>query len=114
MGIQTPNLDLEQGLLVQFGGYGSAGQSHQEITVSNATQTLARPSAFATGVLIQAVNASILFTLDGTDPAVEPGFLLPKDLVPLYIPILSENTLRVIRATASDSSVRYWWTRVER
>lgn len=112
MGIYTANLDLETGQLVRFGGYTPIGV-HTEVTVGAVTAVLTRPEVRVTGILIQAVNEPILFTLDGTDPSVEPGFLLPKDLLPIYIPILTANTLSVVRAGTSDSSVRYQWVREE-
>lgn len=112
MPVLTPNFGGFLGLIVDLGQYTPLG-SHTEDTAGAAAATLTEPRpAKATGVLLSCVDAGILFTLDGTDPTVTPGFPIPKDLLPLYIPIPSNVTFTFVREAAVDASVRYQWVLV--
>jgi hypothetical protein len=111
MGIWTPNVGGIRGSLTRLGAYSPVGD-HTEITGGAVAQVLAKPDIPFTGILIQTVDEESLFTLDGTDPTVEPGFVMPIDW-PVYIPINDDNILTVARAGASDSSIRYQWVREE-
>ena len=106
-----PRVDNKMGQLSRLGGYTPLGD-HAEVAVGVASVVLPRPLR-ATGILIQSVLAGIMFTLDGTDPLVEPGFVLPTDLLPVYIPTNENSVLTVVRELLIDASVRYQWVREE-
>jgi hypothetical protein len=98
------------GRLVRFGGLVPVGD-HTETTAVAAAEVLVKPKK-ATGILIQAVDADIVYTLDGTDPTVTPGFLLKQiALDPLWIVLTRDMTLTIARAGTVDASVRYQFGR---
>lgn len=108
----VPDLGNQTGMLMRQGAY-SPVDAHTEITAGAAAQTLTPKPIRATGMLAQSVNEASVFTIDGTDPTVTPGFLLPKELLPVYIPVNDEVTITVARAGTSDASFRYQWVREE-
>lgn len=116
MPVYTPDLGGSIGVLTSQGAY-TVLSGQQEETVSDTALTeldltVPRPER-ATGILAQAIDAGVMFTLDGTDPTVTPGFVMPEGLLPLYIPLNDENTFTVVREDATDASFRYAWVRVE-
>lgn len=113
MPVYTPDLGGSTGLLTSKGAYTPLGD-HSEVTISAVAQQLTVPRPLrATGVLIQAVGADILCTIDGTDPTVTPGYIIYDTVEPLYIPLNDEDILTVVRADTDDASVRYQWVRKE-
>lgn len=111
MGITTVDTGNQIGLLTRLGSYSPIG-AHTVLVNDDTAQVLVKP-ARASGILIQSVGYASLFTLDGTDPTLTLGFYMPKDLLPIYIPMNDENILTVTRAEASDASLRYQWVREE-
>jgi hypothetical protein len=73
-----------------------------------AAKELVRHPNGASGVLIQAFDAHVRFTLDGTDPAAGVGFRLTADSDPVYIPVTRSQVLKVIEE-AAGATIQYQW-----
>lgn len=109
MAVLTPNFSAHPGLIIDEGVYEPLGD-HTQDSVSSTTVVLTPPER-ATGILIQPIDYSLAFTIDGTDPSVTDGFILGAGGDPLYIPLGSDNVLSLLRVT-SDVDIRYQWVRV--
>jgi hypothetical protein len=77
--------------------------SHVSNSTLNAVVTLTPPDIFYewTGVLVQAVDENIRYTIDGTDPTSSSGFQLQVDQPPILLPIGEDSVLKFIEETAS-------------
>lgn len=81
--------------------------SHTVQAVSNEVVTVT-PVAAADGVLLQAIDANIRFTLDGTTPVGgTTGFLLYDAHAPLLIDMGDNVTLKFIRDASTDAELQY-------
>jgi hypothetical protein len=82
--------------------------THTAQPVSSSVVTLTQP-ANAELVMLQAVEANIRFTLDGTDPVGEAtGFLLYDGHAPSYIDLPTSGlTLKFIRDGSTDAELQY-------
>ena len=110
MGTSSLQEGHKVGALVRFGGLVPVGD-HTEATGGAAATILVKPKA-ATGILIQTVDADIVYTLDGTDPTVTPGFVLKQiALDPVWIVLTRDMIFTIARAAAVDASVRYQFAR---
>lgn len=89
--------------------------SHVAQAVSNSVVTLTPAVAApgAKGILVQAIDADIRFTLDGTAPVGgATGFLLYDAHDPLVIDIgEGVTTLKFIRDASTDAELQYQYVR---
>lgn len=81
--------------------------AHQSGTNISSPVTLTPPED-ATKLLIQVINASARYTLDGSTPDIAHGFVLIQDSEPLLIP-LSGTTIFKIVEVETGAELQYQW-----
>ena len=76
---------------------------HTQNSALNVVVTLVLPPVdwWTAGVLIQAKDQNINFTLDGTDPTATFGFTLFEGRLAVLVPIGIDTVLKFIETTAS-------------
>lgn len=82
------------------------GSHYDGTTISSAT-TLT-PPAGATKILIQALDANVRLTLDGSDPTATKGFQLVDGDPLIMLPLSPSTTVKVIQETAT-ADIQYQW-----
>jgi hypothetical protein len=84
------------------------GSHGYDATISAAT-VLSRPAGFSPdGVLLQAIDQDVSFTIDGTTPTASIGFVIKAGADPVLIDMSGGQTLTVIEVTAT-ATVQYQW-----
>lgn len=78
---------------------------------TSTVSTLTAPAG-AAGVILTVETTSARVTFDGTDPAAAsaPSHVIPKDQLPLFLPIGSGTVIKWVSTAAAVSVVQATWT----
>ena len=81
--------------------------AHVDGTAISSAVTLTPPAA-ATKLMIQALDQSVRYTLDGTVPTASKGFQLFAGDPPVIIPVGNDMVIKVIEEAAT-ADIQYQW-----